>query len=86
MNGIHQLAKKLSELIALEGENTREEIAGYIVGELVGDYDGTYKELQEKYPDLERIADLASDLEWSNGSTEQLQEMWKELKRLVQGL
>lgn len=33
--------------------------------------------------DVARIADLASDLEWSNGSPEELDAMWGELKRLV---
>ena len=77
------LINKLSQLIELEGEKTREQIASFIVGELIGDYDGKYQGLEEKYPDIRRIAELASDLEWSNGTYSQLEKMWSEMCRLI---
>lgn len=80
---IDHLFTKLSHLIALEGVNSREEVAGFIVGELIGDYDGTYEGLQEKCPIIGRIADLASDLEWSNGSSGELDAMWQEMCDLI---
>lgn len=61
-------------------------LAGYVVGELLGDYDNIYEKLREDNPKVERIADLASDLEWSNGSEEELDAMWQELKTLTQKL
>lgn len=81
-----QLQNKLAQLVALEGEKSREQIAGYIVGELIGDYDKKYEELLKTYPSLERIADLASDLEWSNGSKDELEELWQEMCSLIKSL
>ncbi len=83
MDNINLLTAKLSELIALEGTKTREEITGYIVGELLGNPEGKYDGLEDDHPNIKRIGDLASDLEWSNGSEEELQVMWKELKQLI---
>ena len=83
MDAINKLAKKLSGFIELENKKTHEEIAAYIVGELIGDYDGIYAGLSSTNKDVERIADLASDLEWSNGSPKELEVMWTELKGLV---
>ena len=83
MNNTDALQAKLSSFIALDGEKSREEIAGYIVGELIGNPDGRYDGLESQYPDIARIADLASDLEWSNGSSEDLDAMWQELTQLV---
>lgn len=85
MKELNYLVGKISDFIALK-DNTHEEIAAYIVGELVGDYEGRYKGLEERYPDVARIADLASDLEWSNGTAEDLDLMWEELVKHVQHL
>ncbi len=60
-------------------------LAGYIVGEPLGDYDNNYEKLRENNPKVERIADLASD-QWSNESEEELSAMWQELKTLVNEL
>lgn len=86
MKNIDLLKNKLTELISLEGEKSREEIAGYIVGELIGDARGRYENLEEEHPNITRIADLASDLEWSNGSSNELESMWQELKDLIEKL
>lgn len=83
MDNLQQLLNKLSQLITLENERTREEIAGFIVGELIGDYEEKYKDLYEKHPELQRIADLASDLEWSNGNPSELETMWQEMCSLI---
>lgn len=83
MDNLHTLIEKLNELLSLEGVNTREEIAGFIVGELIGDPDGKYKDLESAHPAVARIADLASDLEWSNGSAEELERMWQEMKQAI---
>jgi len=86
MNNLAFLAKRLREFVALEGQKTREEIAGYIVGELICDYDRRYEDLERDRVDVERIGDLASDLEWSNGSPDDLESMWQELKSLILAL
>jgi hypothetical protein len=80
------LAKKLNEIIALEEATPIEILSGYVVGELLGDYDSVYTELNETDPTVQRIGDLASDLEVSNGNLEELQRMWRELKVLIEGL
>ena len=81
-----QLSKKLLHSIELEGEKSHEEIAGFIVGELIGDYEDSYRGLLEKDPSVRHIADIASDLEWSNGSRDQLDRMWSEMRSLIEGL
>jgi len=42
--------------------------------------------LLENNPTLQRIDGLASDLEISNGSEEELAAMWKSLKKLIANL
>lgn len=86
MDSINFLKERLSKFIELEGEKTREEIAGYIVGELIGDASERYEGLEEKYSNVARIADLASDLEWSNGSPSELESMWQEMRDLIKKL
>ncbi len=83
---LKKLISKLSEFIAMDSENNHEQIAGFIVGELIGDYDDKYGKLRKEYPEVERIAELASDLEWSNGSGDDLGAMWTELISLVEDL
>lgn len=83
MDNLHTLIEKLTGFLSLEGVNTREEIAGFIVGELIGDPDSKYKDLENTHLDVAQIADLASDLEWSNGSTEELERMWQEMKQAI---
>lgn len=84
MSAINILAEKLNSIIALEDSTSIEVLGSYIVGELLGDYDNIYTELNETKPAVQRIGDLASDLEISNGNTNELQEMWNELKKLVE--
>ena len=86
MTPLQKLLIFIDEILQEEQSTSREVLAGYIVGELLGDYDNIYEKLREDNPKVERIADLASDLEWSNGSEEELHAMWQELKTLTQKL
>ena len=45
-----------------------------------------YEELIENNFKVQQIANLASDLEWSNGSEVQLEYMWQELKNFIEEL
>lgn len=75
--------KKLNEIIVQEQSTSIETLGGYIVGEILGDYEKKYVELNKTNSTVQRIGDLASDIEISNGSLEELQGMWTELKQLV---
>ena len=87
MNPKQRLIKFLDEeILPAEKTESRETLAAYIVGELVGDYDDIYEELIENNFKVQQISDLASDLEWSNGSEVQLEYMWRELKNLIEEL
>ena len=86
MTPLQKLLIFIDRISQEERTTSREVLAGYIVGELLGDYDNIYEKLREDNPKVERIADLTSDLEWSNGSEEELSAMWQELKVLVQEL
>ena len=86
MKSLQKLVVFLDEISQKEQDTPKEVLAGYIVGELLGDYDNIYSKLRESNPKVERIADLASDLEWSNGSEEELDDMWQELQVLTQEL
>lgn len=86
MTPLQKLLIFIDEILQEEQSTSREVLAGYVVGELLGDYDNIYEKLREDNPKVERIADLASDLEWSNGSEEELHAMWQELKTLTQKL
>ena len=86
MTPLQKLLIFIDEILQEEHSTSREVLAGYVVGELIGDYDNIYEKLLEDNPKVERIADLASDLEWSNGSEEELCAMWQELKALTQEL
>ena len=75
------------EILSAEKTESRETLSAYIVGELVGDYDNVYEKLLENDSRVQRISDLAIDLEWSNGYDElDLQDMWRELKNLIEEL
>ena len=74
------------EILPAEKTESRETLAAYIVGELVGDYDNVYEKLLENDSRVQRISDLAIDLEWSNGSEVQLEYMWRKLKNLIEEL
>ena len=75
------------EILPAEKNESRETLAAYIVGELVGDCDNVYEKLLENDSRVQRISDLAIDLEWSNGYDElDLQDMWRELKNLIEEL
>ena len=74
------------EILPAEKTESRETLAAYIVGELICDYDDIYEELIENNFKVQQISDLASDLEWSNGSEVQLEYMWRELKNLIEEL
>ena len=83
MNPLQKLIVFLDEAFNKGRDTSREKIAGYIVGEIIGDYDNIYSDLLENNIKVKRIADLASDLEWSNGSKDELNFMWQELKILI---
>ena len=74
------------EILPAEKTESRETLSAYIVGELICDYDDIYEELIENDFKVQQISDLASDLEWSNGSEVQLEYMWRELKNLIEEL
>ena len=75
------------EILSAEKTESRETLAAYIVGELVGDCDNVYEKLLENDSRVQRISDLAIDLEWSNGYDElDLQDMWRKLKNLIEEL
>ena len=74
------------EVLSAEKTESRETLAAYIVGALICDYDDIYEELIENNFKVQQISDLASDLEWSNGSEVQLEYMWRELKNLIEEL
>lgn len=74
------------EILPAEKTESRETLAAYIVGELVGDCDNVYEKLLENDSRVQRISDLAIDLEWSNGSEVQLEYMWQELKNFIEEL
>ena len=74
------------EVLPAEKTESRETLAAYIVGELVGDCDNVYEKLLENNFKVQQISDIASDLEWSNGSEVQLEYMWRELKNLIEEL
>lgn len=86
MTPLEKLTAKLHEILQNEGKEPIDVIASYIVGELIGDYDDIYTELDETNPTVQRIGDLASDLEISNGNDEELAAMWDELKKLIDTL
>ena len=87
MNPKQRLIKFLDEeILPAEKTESRETLAAYIVGELICDYDDIYEELIENNFKVQQISDLASDLEWSNGSEVQLEYMWRELKNLIEEL
>ncbi len=88
MDPKQRLIKFLDEEILPAGKTeSRETLAAYIVGELVGDCDNVYEKLLENDSRVQRISDLAIDLEWSNGYDElDLQDMWRELKNLIEEL
>jgi len=80
---IKYLLDELDKIISLETTQPLEKLGGYIVGELLGDYEGKYSGLYDSNAKVQRIGDLASDLEISNGNPDQLQAMWIEIKQLV---
>ena len=86
MTDLQILAAKLSSFIAMQNEKSHEEIASYIVGELIGDSAGKYQGFEDQNVTVARIADLASDLEWSNGSDQELELAWNELVAAIGSL
>lgn len=86
MDPYQELIKNLDEIIALEPTTPPVTLAGYIVGELLGDYDEKYTGLYDADPIVQNIGELASDLEIENGNTGQLVAMWQELKDAVEQL
>jgi hypothetical protein len=81
MSKFQGIVKRLNEIIDMEGKEPLDQLGSYIVGALIVDEIGF--ELYQSNETVERIAELGSDLEISNGSNEELQEMWEEIKALV---
>lgn len=70
-----------------DGENDIETVSGYIVGELLGDYDDKYEILIRSNPKVAAIAELASDLEISKSyNTQGAKERFDHMKQLVKSL
>lgn len=86
MDALKKLISFLDDIFAQEDGETLDVLGGYIVGELLGDYDGKYSNLYENNPTVQRLGDIASDLEISNGTDAQLISMWQELKQLTDEL
>lgn len=76
----------VKDILQQQDNHSHEELAGYIVGELLGNPDGKYGDLYEQNQTVQRIGDIASDLERSNGSEQQLQSLWDELQQLAASL
>lgn len=83
MEPLKKLVSFLENTIAQEGQKTIDVLSGYIAGELLGDYEGKYSNLYENNPIVQRIGEIASDLEISNGSDTQLNAMWNDIKQLT---
>lgn len=83
MNAKEILSTKLKDIIALEYATSIEAMASYIFGEMLGDYDDIYTDLNEENATVQRIGTLASDLDVSNGNDVELTGMWTKLKCLV---
>lgn len=73
----------LNEIVVEESNESLEVLGGYIIGQIFGVYDGEYDDLYEEDKDIQRIVNLAGDLETSNGTEEQLAAMWEEIKSTV---
>ena len=79
MNPLKKLAAFLDKNLKFDGEKTRKEIAGYIVGELCIDPDGTYEKLIEENSIVCEIESLASDIARLNGTEDDMRVMWNRL-------
>lgn len=80
------LKQKLHECIALENTRSARDIAGFIVGEYIGDYENKYEDLEDNDINLQRIGELAGDLEISNGNEQELAAMWIQLKDRINAM
>ncbi len=83
---IDYLVNQLNEIVSSEKNEPIEKLSGYIVGELMGDSENKYAGLYENNIKVQRVGDLAGNIEWSNGTTEELNEMWREIKQLIREL
>ena len=61
MRDIHQIASRIDEILKNERNESLDTVGSYIVGETIVQDD--FEEVQDKYPLLERIAELGADLE-----------------------
>lgn len=61
MRDIHQIASRIDEILKNERNESLDTVGCYIVGETIVQDD--FEEVQDKYPLLERIAELGADLE-----------------------
>lgn len=90
MEPIQHLVKVLQNFIAQEGKRSIQDISYDIVGHVLGytseDPDHTFAKIYHEDDLVQKITDLAGNVEVSNGTEQQLAEMWAELKRLVRQL
>jgi hypothetical protein len=74
--------ERLKEIISLEGQKPINVLASYILGATLLDDADLYSD----HPIIQRIGDLASDIEIRNSGSEWTQTNWTELKTLVNQL
>jgi hypothetical protein len=84
MDALQKIIKRLNEIVNLENKEPLDQLGSYIVGALIADDEG-YK-ISQSNELLQKIADLGSDLEISNGGSEWMQKDWQEVKELVERL
>lgn len=66
MRDIHRIVDRIDQILKNERNQPLDMLGSYIVGETIIQDD--YGEIQKKYPLLEKIAELSSDLETLGGS------------------
>ena len=82
MTDVQNLIEELERIIATEKTEPLTLRGSYVVGAIFT----TFNHLYESNPVVERISDLASDLETRNGSEEELLRHWEDIKRLTESL
>lgn len=80
-NLYRELIKRLDNIISQENKKPLKTLAGFIVGEIIVDYDNVgFRELYESDDNIVKLSANAESLEWENGDPE---ELWSEVKRYL---
>lgn len=82
MTATQTLINQLEKIIASESTESLTLLGSYVLGAIFTES----QDLYESNPIVERISDLASDLETSNGDTQELQKSWETIKTLTESL